>query len=50
MLDAFRMREVLEAGDVEIEHAIIPTRRLDIAAASRIRAAEYGRLRSAGVR
>jgi hypothetical protein len=44
MLDAFRMREVLEAADVEIEHAIIPTRRLDIAAASRIRAAEYGRL------
>jgi hypothetical protein len=44
MLDAFRMREILEAGDVEIEHVILPTRRLDIAAASRVRAAEYGRM------
>jgi hypothetical protein len=40
----FRLRELLEAGTVELEHVIIPTRRLDIAAASRIRAAEYGRL------
>ena len=40
----FRMRAVLEAGEVDIEHVIIPTRRLDIAAASRVRAAGYGRL------
>ena len=40
----FRMQEVLESGKVEIEHVILPTRRLDIAAASRIRAADYGRL------
>lgn len=40
----FRMRAVLEGGGVQIDHVIIPTRRLDIAAASRIRAASYGRL------
>ncbi len=39
----FRMRELLERGDVEIAHVIIPTRRLDVALASRIRAANYGR-------
>jgi hypothetical protein len=39
----FRIREVLEAGEVPIRHAIIPTRRLDVATASRIRAADYGR-------
>jgi hypothetical protein len=40
----FRMRAILERGEVPIAHVIIPTRRLDIAAASRIRAAGYGRL------
>lgn len=39
-----RIRPVLETGEVHIEHVIIPQRRLDIAAASRIRAAGYGRL------
>lgn len=39
-----RMRAVLESGEVRIGHVVIPTRRLDIAAASRIRAAGYGRL------
>jgi hypothetical protein len=38
----FRMREVLERNDVDIAHVIIPTRRLDVALASRIRAANYG--------
>jgi hypothetical protein len=40
----FRMRAVLDSGQVDIAHVIIPTRRLDIATASRIRAANYGRL------
>jgi hypothetical protein len=40
----FRMREILEAGEIPIAHVLIPTRRLDIAVASRVRAAEYGRL------
>jgi hypothetical protein len=40
----FRMRTVLEGGGIDIGHVILPTRRLDIAAASRIRAAAYGRL------
>jgi hypothetical protein len=39
----FRLRDLLEAGAVQISHVIIPDRRLDIAAASRVRAAEYGR-------
>jgi hypothetical protein len=39
----FRMREILEAGEVPIAHVLIPTRRLDIAVASRVRAADYGR-------
>jgi len=40
----FRMRAVLESGAVRIGHVVIPTRQPDIAAASRIRAAGYGRL------
>ena len=40
----FRMRAVLEGGEVRIAHVLLPTRRLDIAAASRVRAAGYGRL------
>ena len=40
----FRIREVLDDLPVPIGHVIIPTRRLDIAAASRVRAADYGRL------
>jgi hypothetical protein len=40
----FRIREVLEGGDIQIRHVIIPDRALDVAAASRIRAAGYGRL------
>jgi hypothetical protein len=40
----FRMRAVLESRAVPIAHVVIPTRRLDIAAASRIRASAYGRL------
>lgn len=39
----FRMREILESGDVPIAHVLVPTRRLDIAVASRVRAADYGR-------
>jgi hypothetical protein len=37
------LREVLVRGNVEIEHVIIPVRDLDIAAASRVRVAGYGR-------
>jgi hypothetical protein len=40
----FRMRQILEAGEVEVAHVLLPTRRLDIAVASRVRAADYGRL------
>lgn len=39
----FRIREILEAGEVRIRHVILPDRRLDVAAASRIRAAAYGK-------
>ena len=40
---------LLEQGLVDIEHVIIPVRDLDVAAASRIRAANYGRsLNAAG--
>lgn len=38
-----RLRSLLESGAVEIEHAIIPMRDLDIASASRARVAGYGR-------
>jgi hypothetical protein len=38
----FRFREVLDHCDVAIGHVLLPDRRLDIAAASRIRAAGYG--------
>jgi hypothetical protein len=40
----FRMRAILEAGEVDIGHVILPMRRLDVATASRVRAAGYGRL------
>ena len=40
----FRIRAVLGGGDVRIAHVLIPSRRLDIAAASRVRAANYGRM------
>ena len=40
----FRMRAVLAGGNVRIAHVLLPSRRLDIAAASRVRAADYGRL------
>lgn len=40
----FRVRLILKGGEVSIRHVIIPHRQLDIAAASRIRAAGYGRL------
>ena len=39
----FRLDELLREGTVEIRHVILPDRRLDVAAASRVRAAEYGR-------
>ncbi|MGQ0830571.1 MAG: hypothetical protein ACT4OV_02730 [Microthrixaceae bacterium] len=39
----FRIREILSEGAVRIDHVILPDRRLDVAAASRIRAARYGR-------
>jgi hypothetical protein len=38
-----RLRSILERGTVEIEHVIIPVRDLDVAAASRVRVARYGR-------
>jgi hypothetical protein len=38
-----RMREALRSGEVRVEHVIIPVRDLDVAAASRVRAADYGR-------
>jgi hypothetical protein len=40
----FRLRPLLESGDVAIRHVLIPTRRIEVAAASRVRAAGYGRL------
>lgn len=40
----FRIRELLEGDEIRIQHVIIPDRRLEVAAASRIRAAGYGRL------
>ena len=40
----FRLRPMLDAGEVEIGHVLIPTRALEVAAASRVRAAGYGRL------
>jgi hypothetical protein len=40
----FRIRELLDSGEHPIEHVIIPDRRLEVAAASRVRAAGYGRL------
>ena len=43
MTFGFRIRELLEGGTLNIRHVIIPDRRLDIATASRIRAAGYGR-------
>jgi hypothetical protein len=39
----FRMREILESGDHPIRHVILPTRELDVAVASRVRTADYGR-------
>lgn len=39
----FRIRELLEAGSIHLEHVILPDRRLDVAAASRVRVAQYGR-------
>jgi hypothetical protein len=39
----FRIREILDADEVRIRHVILPDRRLDVAAASRIRAAAYGK-------
>ena len=38
----FRLRELLDAGTLDIEFVILPDRQLDIAAASRIRASAYG--------
>jgi hypothetical protein len=38
-----RMRSLLDEGKVAIEHVIIPMRDLDVAAASRVRVAQYGR-------
>jgi len=39
----FRMRELLEGSTLDIAHVILPDRRLDVAAASRIRVANYGK-------
>ena len=39
----FRIRELLEERSVEFGHVIIPDRRMEVAVASRIRAANYGR-------
>jgi hypothetical protein len=39
----FRMRSLLEAGEVQIAHVLLPSRRLDVAVASRVRAAGYGK-------
>ncbi|HEX5615946.1 MAG TPA: hypothetical protein VFZ83_12410, partial [Acidimicrobiia bacterium] len=38
-----KLRPMLEAGEVRLEHVIVPVRDLDVAAASRVRAASYGR-------
>jgi hypothetical protein len=37
-----RLGELLDAGEVEVEHVIIPIRDLDVAAASRVRVTSYG--------
>lgn len=39
----FRLRRLLAEGAVDIRHVIIPDRRVEVAAASRVRAAGYGR-------
>ncbi|HEY7439330.1 MAG TPA: hypothetical protein VIC35_08025 [Acidimicrobiia bacterium] len=40
---AARMRTAMDAGNVTIDHVIIPVRSLEVAAASRIRLSNYGR-------
>lgn len=40
---SLRLRPLIAAGEVTVEHVIIPVRDLDIAAASRVRIAGYGR-------
>ena len=39
----FRLGRLLEDGSVAVEHMIVPIRRLDLAAASRLRGSDYGR-------
>jgi hypothetical protein len=39
----FRFAGLLESGAVAVEHVIVPIRQLDLAAASRLRASNYGR-------
>lgn len=39
----FRLRALVDDGTVDIRHVILPDRRLDVATASRVRVAEYGR-------
>ncbi len=40
---SIELDELIESGTVVVEHVIIPVRDLDVAAASRVRAAGYGR-------
>lgn len=44
MTFGFRAQALLDSGEIAVAHVLIPTRRLDVAVASRIRAAGYGRL------
>jgi hypothetical protein len=39
----FRLGKLLETGTVSVSHVIVPIRNLDLAAASRVRASNYGR-------
>ncbi|MGO9876340.1 MAG: hypothetical protein ACLPVY_21405 [Acidimicrobiia bacterium] len=39
----FRLGKLLEAGTVSVSHVIVPIRNLDLAAASRVRASNYGK-------
>jgi hypothetical protein len=47
-LSAHLLRDKLSSGAVEIEHAIVPMRELDVATASRIRVSDFGKKQRPG--
>jgi hypothetical protein len=48
LLGAHLLRDKLASGTVEIEHAIVPMRELDVATASRIRVSDFGKKQRPG--